>query len=229
MRARHRHFNPRDAGAKLALDSRFISGLSDGDPVSTWTDKSTTGTNVTQSGALRPTIEFSEQGGNPVVRFNGSNSLTGSAANLITGSNSRMLFVLAKKSNTNNIDVLYGWGSATAGQNFGFYGLDNEIVTAWLWNEGDFNTSLSCASPTILALTYDGSTTRSYGNGAAGGTSGSSVNTGTTYLHVGQNASNGGNKLTGDLMQIIVIPGESSSLRRRIEHHAAFSFKIACS
>ena len=76
MRARHRHFRfGAVANAKLVLDSRYIH-QSDNTEVSPWPDRSGNGNDVSQAtSANRPTFQTAEQGGNGVVRFDGSNDV----------------------------------------------------------------------------------------------------------------------------------------------------------
>jgi hypothetical protein len=70
---RVRHLNPAHAGAVLVLDSRFITGLADGDPVSTWNDRSSNGLNATSSGTARPLYKVAIQGGCPALNFDAVN------------------------------------------------------------------------------------------------------------------------------------------------------------
>lgn len=90
MRARQRHLNPRDAGANIALDARFITGLSNNDAVTTWPTRTNNSRDATQTTAARkPTYLTAQQGGNPVVDFNNdgmteSTGVNGSTANLTT-------------------------------------------------------------------------------------------------------------------------------------------------
>lgn len=56
----------------LAADR--ISGLSDGDPVGTWSDLSGSGNDCTSAGGARPTFKAAVLGGKPVVRFDGATS-----------------------------------------------------------------------------------------------------------------------------------------------------------
>lgn len=57
-----------------------ITGLSNGDPVSTWADSHTGGYDVGASAGDRPTYTTDELNGLPVVSFNGSNHLAAAAA-----------------------------------------------------------------------------------------------------------------------------------------------------
>lgn len=70
---RVRHFNPRDAGAAMAVDSRFGFALNDGDAVSTWEDRTNNNNDVTGSSTTRPLWKTAIQGGQPALLFDGSN------------------------------------------------------------------------------------------------------------------------------------------------------------
>jgi hypothetical protein len=76
MRARHRHFKfGAVEKARLVLDSRYIH-QSDDTEVSPWSDRSGGGNDVSQAtSANRPKFQTAEQGGNGVVRFDGSNDV----------------------------------------------------------------------------------------------------------------------------------------------------------
>ena len=98
MRARQRHLNPKAAGASVVFDSRYITGLSDGDNVSSWNDRSGNANNATTASNY-PTYETDGQGGNSVVRFVMASSqrlvCTNSA---FSGSGSKFLMVAYKNS-----------------------------------------------------------------------------------------------------------------------------------
>lgn len=68
-------FQPSDiSGLKLWLKADAITGLVDGNSVTTWNDSSGLGNNATQSTAAnKPTYKTNIIGGYPVVRFDGSN------------------------------------------------------------------------------------------------------------------------------------------------------------
>ncbi len=68
------------AGCQLWLDASQLVGLSNNDPLSTWTDFSTHGHNATQSGGARPTYKTNVQNGQPAILFSLASSqyMTGS-------------------------------------------------------------------------------------------------------------------------------------------------------
>jgi hypothetical protein len=71
--ARPPAFTPQEvAGLKLWLKADALTGLGDGDPVSTWTDSSGGGNHATGSGASRPAYRTGVLAGAPVLRFDGA-------------------------------------------------------------------------------------------------------------------------------------------------------------
>lgn len=66
----------------LRLKASAITGLNDGDPVSTWPDSSGNGHDVTAAGTARPLYKTNILNGKPVVRFDGINDLLVSSDNL---------------------------------------------------------------------------------------------------------------------------------------------------
>jgi hypothetical protein len=86
MGRRVRHFNPGHAGATLALDSRFITGLSNTDPVTTWEDRSSSNNDATQGTANdRPLFQTAYQGGCPALQFDGATDHLDFASSIISG------------------------------------------------------------------------------------------------------------------------------------------------
>jgi len=72
MRARQRHLVLGQTGATVVLDSRMLT-QSDGTALSSWTNRGSLAISPAATSTDRPTVERNEQGGNPVVRFDGSN------------------------------------------------------------------------------------------------------------------------------------------------------------
>jgi len=61
-------------GQTLCLDASSISGLSDGDPVGTWLDKSGNDNNATQTSVdSKPLYKVNQINGKPIIRFDGVN------------------------------------------------------------------------------------------------------------------------------------------------------------
>jgi len=240
MRARHRHFNQRDAGGVFVLDSRRISGLSDNDPISQWDDASRNTTNASQStSSLRPVYRTSIQGGQPVVRFNvASNFLSATVT-----SDFGCLFCVGNISA--NIQKFAGIITARVSPN-------STLVSASSNNFGMTTTSGLQRSERLTG--FLGNTSSVFAQGVSGSTSdfenfngGLVVNnpfiicafrasdvSGTHNFSIGRDTFQGADAPRalddGDIAVIALLPsGITSSLRKKIEHSAAFSFKISCS
>jgi hypothetical protein len=242
MRARHRHLNQRDAGGVLILDSRRISGLSDGNSVSQWDDASRNGWNVTQStAALRPIYKTAIQGGNPVVRFDGANAAN-AGDRLISSSVSvsqtfyALCLFQVSSSDTNGAVI---FDSVTQATSCTFYtGTATDIPN----NFGLFaGTSPAKAIASrnnnwnVASVQFSGSTSFGIFNGGAKTT---------VSATIGSNALSGisiGNlrgstqafvqdySLNGDIATIVIVASSvPDALRKRLEHAAAYSFKISC-
>jgi hypothetical protein len=216
MRARHRHFNARDIGAEIVLDARFISGLSDGDTVALWSDRSRNSRDATQSTeANKPTYETAETGGNPVVRV-GANKVLEHAA--FTQLPSKYVCVFKKSANGNSVIMIYGANSyAFLSYNtvwYGAFGLSGVI---------DIGTQLTDWS--VISAELTSTTNQVWVNGTSSGTSDSSIGRG-EYKYIGFD----GNFIPFDVGAVFVLPGNvPDTLKKRLEHAAAYSFKIPCS
>lgn len=236
MRARHRHFNPKDAGANIALDSRYGFSQSDGTAVSTWTSR-TGSNNVTQStGSLQPTYRTSIQGGQPVVRFDDPGPVNNTNATRLTNTSltiNQPFFIIS--ANIANVDtsnqadyicdgppsgsnrIIMVYESSPIGAPFiwaGGTGVQENTDRRTVWNifSGLYNTT----SSTIYIQ----------GNQVATGSIG--ANNFSNGITIGARFG-GSNGLDGDIAQFSVVSGTNQSLRKRCEHAAAYSFKIACS
>ena len=238
MRARHRHFNPKAAGATAAFDSRYGIAVADNTAVDTWSNR-VGANNATQATSTnRPT--FKATGGNansPALLFDGTKTRlihdipTLGAPSLFmavatrTGGASFDVVAGFMPPNTSNYSQIYalGYGSGT---NWGLVPTDSgqSILNKW---------RIMSAKPASSATTN--SSTTAWTDGANETTS-----TGSRYAGEQHNRRAIGATgdvppvdvgfLQGSISQVIAIPGNvANSLKRRIEHSAAYSFKIACS
>lgn len=218
-----RHLNPGNAGAVLALDSRFINGLSDGDPVSTWADRSGQGNNATGSGSARPTFQISEQGGNPAIRFDGNDDIieyTGlistipayifTVVNLKATYDSFAAVIHNGNGGLNGYGHIFYQGNITllrGGISFDIDGAQS-IGTTFLWSSKAFADTSSLGWISGYAVSYNS-------------TGGGGINTPSAGGSIGNNGQT-------DIYQCVISVNINDTLRRRLEHAAAFSFKIAC-
>ena len=245
MRARHRHLNQRDAGAVLVLDSRRISGLSDGNAVSQWDDASRSAWNVTQStAALQPIYKTAIQGGQPVVRFDGANA-TNAGDRLISSSVSvsqTYSFVVVFQVSSSDANGAVIFDSYNSTQSVFYRGTTGDSADKFVMSSGGtgspipsrFEFANSNTNWNIVAGEFNSGTRYGALNGT---TATSTTNIGTNSLSgisVGQIRGNPtpvvtNYSLNGDIGLISIISTAlPDPLRKRLEHAAALSFKIAC-
>ncbi len=245
MHRRARHLNPGSAGAVLALDSRFITGLSDGDPVSTWSDRSSSANNATGSGTARPTYQTNEINGNPCIRFDGTNDVfsLGTSAGLQPSTLSS-IFVMVRRSDWSSANFGLIWCKPNANYaGNGYYitieaNTSNKIVAAP--NTGtpnaDTTSVVNSRFPLDAAVIFNVGITTQGAEFFANGSSffsvvrSQSITSTADTKYLGDNSPGyGGGHYPGDFAQVIISSNLAASLRRRLEHAAAFSFKIPCS
>lgn len=235
MRGRHRHFNPKAAGATAVFDARFGLTMANGAVVDTWTNRAG-GNNATQStNNLRPL--YRATGGNantPAVEFDGSNDYLVHnigitvAPNLImavakrTGGGSISTIASFTPPNTANFNAIYARIPLGVDTNWGFVPEDSGQT---ILNEYKICSAVPASTSTVS------SSTTMWTNGANEKTA-----TGSRYggdvesrRHLGAGLA-GGELLLGSISQVIAIPADiSAALRRRLEKAAAYSFRLACS
>jgi hypothetical protein len=99
---------------QLWLVADEITGLADGDPLSTWADDSGNGRDATQSGGKRPTYQTNEINGLPVVRFDGVDDEMAIGSVIGSTSDWTAFFVLRASSTSLN-QVQYVLGASGSG------------------------------------------------------------------------------------------------------------------
>lgn len=250
MRARHRHFNARDIGARLVLDARYI-GQSDNTAVSTWADRSGNGWDATQAtGANRPTFrvnQFGEAGG---VRFDGSNDSLGStgAVGLLnnvsggtllgvwrgTAGNASAIVLFFSRNSSNaqaraQIQTTNPSGTthyAAGGRRLDADGFQNITSSAaYSNNRALIHTGVFDYANSDLFLFLDGAQEASNTNfQTAGNTSATNSN----LVEVGASTANSF-YTTGEIGLTAAFPSAlTAAQRKRVEHSAARSFKLSC-
>lgn len=243
MRARHRHFKYRSAGASLAFDARYIQGVSNNTTVQTWSDLSGNARNATQATAANRATYFTAiQGGNAILRFDGGDFYT---ATYTTGT-AYSFYIVAKRSGSstnefNNATFIIAAGIAddasASGRRFQHIYSDANIFTTSSnaalaltiarndnWNIHSVTAAIG--SGDRLFLLNGGSQQSVSVSGQAGITSGTvrmviAANSWSTPLSPFP--------FVGDMGMLVTYESaHSASLRRRLEQHSAFSFKISC-
>jgi len=257
MRARQRHLNPVHAGANSSFDGRFISGLADDAAMSDWTGRA--GSAITPSQATannQPKYKISAINGQPGVLcddagtaanakfFEATTSVTSNAASCITIAQKTSNVTSAKYARIASI-----WNSANNAQFTGDYASTNSMSFAFLAND-TFNGLNPCATAyrnsvalgtasytvgdsIITSTVIDGTTVTFCKNGVAATASTSATALNSNRLRIGAApyiGSDGDGNMRGYIVRIdYFITALSSSLRKRIEKAAAYSFKMACS
>lgn len=127
---RVRHINARDAGALLVYDARHITGLADGDAVSTWPSRGTSANDLTQTSTQRPLFKTAIKAGQPVVRFDGSNDVLTSTSTIASPATFGIIAVFK----ASNAATVYDRGSV-------FTDLGQvemlSTINATIWNNGN--------------------------------------------------------------------------------------------
>jgi hypothetical protein len=249
MRARHRHFTfGAVQNSKLVLDSRYIQ-QSDNTEVSPWADRSGNGHDVSQATAAnRPTFQTAEQGGNGVVRFDGSNDVLTRNEISIGSPVAATVIVYAKRATASTgefltfVEVPEYWRllfsttgtflATNTGINFAAY--PDNGTTAVNPSQG---ASTSTDVFKLYAITYNGSAANNKDNYSA-----FADGTAQTVLQGGANSSLGRTSSVGigargtaaghagcDIGFVGVFATDMAApLRKRCEHANAFAFKHSC-
>jgi len=225
MRARHRHFNPRHAGAIAAYDARFISGLSDGNNVSTWASRTGSNDATQETGGNQPTYETNEINGNPVVLFNGS---TEQLVISITIPNSLTTCSVFNRAATNHNSGFFGTNSVTTRRFTAYYFSNNNIYTRYNSEQAWTGHTPTTGSLILSEIKETTSTNQVYVNGKTFRSAQVPLTSNDTFTRVGfaEAGSPSSSHKLGSTCLIDTNVGDA--LRKRLEHAAAYSFKISC-
>ena len=220
MRARHRHIKSKSLAASVCLDARYVSA-SNGASVQTWSDQSGLSRDASQgTSASRPTFVESASGGQPALNFN-SQFMTFSSA----VSSTRPVSIIAVQ-----------WKNAT-GARIASLSNDDDTYAAVDWSDGTIYaeghgirggsfgsgnlttaTIFSTLTDSLDAVFVNGSERTRTQIGSTGDTA--------NFTTLGRTYSNSSN---GRLAFVLAISSAlTASQRKRIEHAAAFSWKISC-
>jgi hypothetical protein len=239
MRARQRHFNPKTAGATLVLDARFLTASND-DAIGTWTSRTGINDATQATAASKPTYKVNMSGGQPALYFDG-NDLMGFASSIISGTPDGFATFIYKVNADPATDNL------TSGAPLGDFG-SAILANHWPWMDGniydDFGTTSrkTAGNPTPSLASFRLISQHSAANDFVINIDGvqfysTATNTvgwsGTQKIGGTIAGTTGGLPtifLLGHIGLVIFAPlRPAASLRKRIEHSAAFSFKLACS
>lgn len=201
------------SGLGLWLRADSLS-LSDGDPVSTWTDESASARSFVGSGAARPTFKTGILNGLPVVRFDGTDDRLASSASfdmvgslVSAGGNATTVFLLMKQIGSDDENVLLHWSSGEH-TNFVLYLTYGDTLYFDCGNQP--TARLSSAQPVgwddefhIVECFRNGSSAEIVIDDTllTSGSMSTSLASGSLQLEIGGST---GVKLTGDIGEIVV-------------------------
>ncbi len=197
------------------LDASTITGLNNGEAMTSWTDL-VHGNNVTQGDAAKqPTYVSSAAGlnGQPAVYFGGANYLTNEGWNLITGNAARTVIAVWADATDN------GYNNQHA-LSFGEFA-DKKMYSLVPFNGAAGNRKLGyhyhtvsgatyiddAAIPTLSMNYYNGATDYITGNGLLGKVNAVGLDTGSTRLVVGAHTNSGDNNgepMKGNIAEVLV-------------------------
>ena len=244
MGRRHRHLNPVNAGATLALDSRFLFA-SNGDLVSTWPSRQG-GIPGTAAGSWQPIFQTGIIGGNPALFFDGSgNRIVASIS--VTSNAVTALWVLRKTSYVGGASAYSRTGSLWNKTNTGNvdYGDATGAILAFIANEdagqGPNRTTFYRSYTPEPSLPYsintwaigstliDGSQVALRQNKAlaTGTTTSTALNSNELVIgNMGNTVVNG--SLNGHVASFtFFVSVLSASMIKRLEEASAFSFRLS--
>lgn len=228
MRRRHRHFNPAHAGAVCVLDSRYIDQANNS-AVSTWEDRSNNNYDAAQATAAnQPVLRFNVQAGNPAVEFVGGSTDFMEFATFASLTDFTFIVTAIVDGNQNFALIEANNGTLRRGLSWGDTGTgigplvvygSNRYRTTTSSQTGAWKIFESDSGPTVRANELSLSLSAEQTGGA-----------GTSNLRrLGRLALNFAQYLDGHLAQVFAFDSNlSDSARKRVSHHAAYSFKISC-
>lgn len=210
-------FDPRLLGTPLLwLDATRITGLNDGDAVTTWADLSGNGKHATQgTAAKQPTYRIAGVNGRPTVQFDGGDALAVPAIDL-TGTSAVTVFLVATAA-AGSVQVFYEFSDLVTSVSDGFLvyrDAANAVIGQHRGNVGDSAFACTTALTTTAALAafvFDKSLATNevagWRNGNTGGTRASNSNNtnafGNRASYVGGRAA-GSVFLTGHVCELAV-------------------------
>lgn len=233
MRARHRHFTHKAAGAVVAYDGRYLTD-SDGTALQTWTDRAGTYNATESDSTKRPFVKTGTNGinGQTAVQFDGTNDDL-QAVNVPL--NTFITVVICGKFTTAKPFFIEHSATANTNSGFYFYGANGNT---WVINRSSSihtdrgTTTWFGSNSGIGCLRYDG-TGQFRLNGAVqtGGIIDGTARTNslvTDNLNIcSRNRASGFSN--GSIGLLAIYNGSASnSMLKRLEHVAAFCFKISC-
>jgi hypothetical protein len=228
MRARHRHFNPAHAGAVSVLDSRYINQANNS-AVSTWEDRSNNNYDAAQAtGANQPVFRYNVQAGNPAVEFVGGSTDFMEFATFASLTDFTFIVTAIVNSNQDVAIIEANNGTSRRGLSWGSTGTG--VGPLVVYGANRFRTTTSSQLAAWKIFESDSGPTVRVNESSLSLSAELTGTAGTSNLRrLGRLAFNVNQYLDGQLAQVFAFDSNlSDSTRKRVSHHAAYSFKIAC-
>lgn len=201
-------FSPSDlSGLVQWLKADAITGLSDGDPVSTWGDSSGNGRDASGSGSARPVYKTNILNGKPTVRFDGvDDTMSLAALTLTKGISAVTLFAVCRFRSLPTVQKdVFRFNTNGSGSRVLITGgfTASKFVSGGRRLDGDSfqsvasTTNATTAAVVICAIDYSATLLQQYINGTLEGssssfqTSGSTSNTDSSKASLGSSGSGG--------------------------------------
>jgi hypothetical protein len=224
MHRRARHLNAKDAGAVLVLDSRFITGLANNDLVDPWTDRVSAINYTITTSANRPVYKTAVQGGQPMVLSEALKQLSGNSSGLVNYT-SNNLTIVTVNSHTGFIgDTVMLSIRSTSSSEFLIYRNGTDSYWGFRGLAGRRWVGPSSNVIAIESLQGDVPFINGVSISSSSHTHGGSGNNNTLFNITGVPASWRGNLGILSVWNSVI----NATLFRRLNHAAAFSFKISC-
>jgi hypothetical protein len=235
MRARHRHLSYKAAGAVVAYDARYLND-SDGTALQTWPNRASTSYDATESSSTkRPLVKTGANGinGQTALQFDGTDDDLQAASVPL---NTFITVVVCGKFTFLKQFFFEHSANANFSNGFYFYGDQNG---AWAFSRGgNFHFGGNSANwfgnnNAIGSLAYSGSAQYRLNGGAPlsnGGGSGAASTNSSTTTNFNICSRNRASVFSDGLLGCLAVYDGAAAdpLRKRLEHAAAYSFKIAC-
>lgn len=234
MHRRARHLNPGSAGAVLALDSRFIFGLSDAAQISTWTDRSGRGNNATNSSSPRPTLQPNQAAGYPSVKFDGVGNFmifTGISAG--TDHTSIAVLKLAPNPGAFQFGGVLGGDANNVAPLFVSSNNINSMSVGYTVTTGAAAVVAINASTNpwrVCATNRNGTSVNTFVSSQPETTQTLPANSSANIVNLGRRGLSSSLYYNSYISSVVIFsPRPSASVYARIRHSFAFAFKIPCS
>lgn len=213
-------FAPSDL-ANLSLWLKADSlGLTDGTPVSSWTDSSGNNNNATQDTSdAQPIFKTNILQGKPVLRFDGVNDKLSETLSGVSNTNYTVFLVAKSVLATGSFRVALGYGSGTGGILWmGQFDSTNEITISGSQNGNDLKSGADTLTNHVYSAVLNSGTLYGYIDGVSAG-SGIISDRPSDYLTIGSYSSNS-LFWQGDIAEVIVYNSSLNDTdRQQVENY----------